>query len=183
MFKVVIATALALGLGVATVTTGNAAALAPTAGVRAALAPIDTVELAQFVDKRVRVGPRGGAVGPTTVVGPRGAVGRTTVVGPRGAVGRTTVVGPRGAVGRATVVGPRGGFVGGRTVVGRPAYVRSYRPWSRRPYFGTILGGIALGSILTVAAVGVAPAYAPAPDTCWYWADPSMTRGYWDYCD
>jgi hypothetical protein len=172
MFKVVIATALALGLGVATVTTGNAAALAPTAGVRAALAPIDTVELAQFVDKRVRVGPRGGAVGPTTVVGPRGAVGRTTVIGPRGGVAR-----------RTTVVGPRGGFVGGRTVVGRPAYVRSYRPWSRRPYFGTILGGIALGSILTVAAVGVAPAYAPAPDTCWYWADPSMTRGYWDYCD
>jgi hypothetical protein len=172
MFKVVIATALALGLGVATVNTGNAAALAPTAGVRAALAPIDTVELAQFVDKRVRVGPRGGAVGPTTVVGPRGAVGRTTVIGPRGGVAR-----------RTTVVGPRGGFVGGRTVVGRPAYVRSYRPWSRRPYFGTILGGIALGSILTVAAVGVAPAYAPAPDTCWYWADPSMTRGYWDYCD
>jgi hypothetical protein len=172
MFKVVIATALALGLGVATVATGNAAAVAPAAGVRAALSPTDTVQLAQFVDKRVRVGPRGGAVGRTTVVGPRGAVGRTTVIGPRGGVAR-----------RTTVVGPRGGFVGGRTVVGRPAYVRSYRPWSRRPYFGTILGGIALGSILTVAAVGVAPAYAPAPDTCWYWADPSMTRGYWDYCD
>ena len=25
-------------------------------------------------------------------------------------------------------------------------------------------------------------AVAPAPNLCWYWADPTMTRGYWDYC-
>jgi hypothetical protein len=23
---------------------------------------------------------------------------------------------------------------------------------------------------------------APAPNLCWYWANPAMTRGYWDYC-
>jgi len=22
----------------------------------------------------------------------------------------------------------------------------------------------------------------PAPDLCWYWADPYGQRGYWDYC-
>jgi hypothetical protein len=77
-------------------------------------------------------------------------------------------------------------YRGGYGVVGRPgiyrgAYVRGYRPWYRRPYFGTIVGGIALGTIITAAAIGVPPA-APAPDLCWYWADPSQTTGYWDYC-
>jgi hypothetical protein len=52
------------------------------------------------------------------------------------------------------------------------------RPWVRRPYFGTIVGGVALGALI---AVSVAPA-APAANLCWYWADPSQTQGYWDYC-
>ena len=52
------------------------------------------------------------------------------------------------------------------------------RPWVRRPYFGTIVGGVALGTLI---AVTVAPV-APAPNLCWYWADPSQTQGYWDYC-
>jgi len=29
----------------------------------------------------------------------------------------------------------------------------------------------------------VAPAAPPADGLCWYWADPSMTTGYWDYCN
>ena len=33
----------------------------------------------------------------------------------------------------------------------------------------------------TVAAVGLIPR-RPAPDLCWYWADPYRNRGYWDYC-
>ena len=57
--------------------------------------------------------------------------------------------------------------------------VRPYRKWNRRPYYGTVIGGVALGTILGAAAYSAA---APAPSTCWYWADPSMTRGYWDYC-
>ena len=57
--------------------------------------------------------------------------------------------------------------------------VRPYRKWNRRPYYGTVIGGVALGTILGAAAYS---AVAPAPNTCWYWADPSMTRGYWDYC-
>ena len=57
--------------------------------------------------------------------------------------------------------------------------VRPYRKWNRRPYYGTVIGGVALGTILGAAAYS---AVAPAPNTCWYWADPSQTQGYWDYC-
>ena len=55
------------------------------------------------------------------------------------------------------------------------------RNWSSRPYYGDFIGGIVLGSILAATGVGVVP-YAPEPYLCWYWADPYMYRGYWDYC-
>lgn len=57
-------------------------------------------------------------------------------------------------------------------------YVRTWRP---RPYYGQFFGGIVLGSILTAAAIGIAPP-PPNPGLCWYWADPYGYRGYWDYC-
>jgi hypothetical protein len=40
---------------------------------------------------------------------------------------------------------------------------------------------VALGTVITAAAVGFAPA-APAPNICWFWTDASQTKGYWDYC-
>jgi hypothetical protein len=58
------------------------------------------------------------------------------------------------------------------------AYVRG---WSNRPYYGEFFGGVVLGSLLAATGVGVVP-YSPAPELCWYWADPYMYRGYWDYC-
>ena len=70
---------------------------------------------------------------------------------------------------------------------GGPGYYRGggpgwgYRPWYRRPYYGTIIGGIALGSIIAVTAYGIAPP-RPRPDMCWYWSDRQQSRGYWDYC-
>ena len=57
--------------------------------------------------------------------------------------------------------------------------VRPYRHWNKRNYYGTVIGGVALGTILGAAAYS---AVAPAPNLCWYWADPTMTQGYWDYC-
>jgi hypothetical protein len=57
--------------------------------------------------------------------------------------------------------------------------VRPYRKWYKRPYYGTVVGGIALGTILGAAAYSAAP---PAPNLCWYWANPARTQGYWDYC-
>ena len=57
--------------------------------------------------------------------------------------------------------------------------VRPYRRWNRRPHYGRVIGGVALGTILGAAAYS---AMAPAPNLCWYWADPWRSRGYWDYC-
>jgi hypothetical protein len=62
---------------------------------------------------------------------------------------------------------------------GRPYWFG--RPWGPRPYYGTIIAGVALGTLITVAAVGYVPP-RPAPNLCWYWADPYGNRGYWDYC-
>jgi hypothetical protein len=61
---------------------------------------------------------------------------------------------------------------------GRPHY--AYRRWHRRPYYGRIVGGIALGALLA----GSVYAYSrpPEPGLCWYWADPYERQGYWDYC-
>jgi hypothetical protein len=108
-----------------------------------------------------------------------GAASRTRVVaGPRGgAVSRTAVVkGPRGNVAarRTTVVkGPRGN-VGARSV----AVVRPVRRWVRRPYYGTVVAGVTLGTI--IAATAVPP--APSSEVCWYWSNSSHSQGYWDYC-
>jgi hypothetical protein len=57
--------------------------------------------------------------------------------------------------------------------------VRPYRKWYQRPYYGRVIGGIALGTVLGAAAYSAVP---PAPNLCWYWADPAQTQGYWDYC-
>ena len=62
---------------------------------------------------------------------------------------------------------------------GRPYWYA--RPWVRRPYYGRVIAGVALGTLITVAVVGAVP-HRPAPDLCWYWADPYRNRGYWDYC-
>jgi hypothetical protein len=58
---------------------------------------------------------------------------------------------------------------------------KKYCTWKPRPYYGQFFGGVVLGSILTAAAVGIAP---PPPNLglCWYWSDPYGYRGYWDYC-
>jgi hypothetical protein len=59
--------------------------------------------------------------------------------------------------------------------------VRPVRVWAPRPYYGAIVGGVALGTIIAASAVGAAPV-APAPNMCWYWVDSAQIQGYWDYC-
>ena len=63
----------------------------------------------------------------------------------------------------------------GPTVVVRPGVVR---PYAHRSYFGTVVAGVALGTLIAVA---VAPP-PPAPNLCWYWTTPAQNQGYWDYC-
>jgi hypothetical protein len=55
---------------------------------------------------------------------------------------------------------------------------RPVRGWSRRPYFGTVVAGVTLGTIIAASAVPI----APASNLCWFWTDASFTRGYWDFC-
>lgn len=57
---------------------------------------------------------------------------------------------------------------------------RPVRVWVRRPYYGRVVAGVALGTIIVVAANSV-PA-SPSSELCWYWSNSSKTRGYWDYC-
>jgi hypothetical protein len=93
------------------------------------------------------------------------------------AASRTGIVqGPRGNVAarRTTVVkGPRGNVAARRVAVVRPV-----RPWIRRPYYGRVIAGVTLGTV--IAATAIPP--APSSEVCWYWSNSSHSRGYWDYC-
>ncbi|SIR12015.1 MULTISPECIES: hypothetical protein [unclassified Bosea (in: a-proteobacteria)] len=65
-----------------------------------------------------------------------------------------------------------------RTVVVAPVRpVPAVRPW----YWGRVVAGVTIGTIITVAAVNSVPK-APSPELCWNWSDSSKTRGYWNYC-
>lgn len=66
-----------------------------------------------------------------------------------------------------------------RRVAPRHLHVHPIRRWHRRPHYGVIIGGVTLGAILAASAYAASP---PAPGLCWYWVDPTRTRGYWDYC-
>jgi len=61
-----------------------------------------------------------------------------------------------------------------------PNYRPYYRPWRNQAYFGAIIAGVTLGAIIATAVNAAPP--PPSPDLCWYWNDPSLTSGYWDYC-
>ena len=153
---------LAIVLGAGLAAPGQLAA-APIAGVYAIGAAADAGSITETVARRGGAVRRGGVA-----VGPRGGV----------AVRRSAVaVGPRGGVAvrrGAAVVTPRGAGAVRRGA----AVVRPVRPWVRRAYYGTIVGGVALGTIIAVTAV---PA-APADNLCWFWANQPHTQGYWDYC-
>jgi hypothetical protein len=112
------------------------------------------------------------SIGPVSVEPVRLARGGRVAGGHRGAA-----VGHRGvAVGhRAVAVRHRG------VAVGRRGTVVITRRWVRRPYYGRVIAGVTLGTIIAAGAVGVAPS-SPGSNLCWYWSNPEGSRGYWDYC-
>lgn len=69
-----------------------------------------------------------------------------------------------------------------RAVVVRGPRVVGIRPWVRRPHYGRIVAGVALGTVIAATAYALAPT-PPAPDLCWNWSDSTRQRGYWDYCN
>ena len=56
------------------------------------------------------------------------------------------------------------------------------KPHKKHNYYGTVIAGVVLGSILAASAYYAYTA-PPSPDLCWYWTSPAKVRGYWDYCD
>jgi hypothetical protein len=73
-----------------------------------------------------------------------------------------------------------GGTVGrGEGMIGAPG--PGVRPWVNRSYYGTVVGGVAVGAVTTAAVAGTAP-QPVGNGLCWYWADQGMSQGYWDYC-
>jgi hypothetical protein len=158
------------GMMCSVVLVGSAFCLCPTSPTLALIS--QPASLASAVDREAGIelvrGRGGGRAGGGRVGGGYrgGAVHRTTAaVGPRGgAVRRTTAV-----------VGPRGNVGVRRTTV---AVARPYRAWVRRPYYGRVVAGVALGTIIATSVVPT----APSSDVCWYWSNSAKTRGYWDYC-
>ena len=99
---------------------------------------------------------------------------------------KMVVRGPHGgkavvSKGQKNTVVRRNTYVNKTYVNKRVVVVRPVRGWYRKPYYGNFYAGVALGTVLAVGAVGVAP-IAPASNLCWYWSDPAMINGYWDYC-
>jgi len=145
-------------VSIATVVLGATLMVMGSAGQSLALvaSPAALLSAAASTDVEILVRRGGGGARGGGTVAHRGTtVHRGGTVAHRG----TTVVRRGGAV------GVRGGAWG-------------VRPWVRRPYFGTVVGGVALGAIIAASTVPV----APQPGLCWYWTTSSQTSGYWDYC-
>ena len=115
----------------------------------------------------------------------RGAIkSRKVAVAKRGATAKTrqAAVARRGVAVRKSQVAASPVTTVGRgdtrdlrtTMVERPI-----RPWVPQPYYGVVIAGVTLGTV--VAATSVPP--SPTFDVCWYWSNPPKTRGYWDYCN
>lgn len=119
---------------------------------------------------------------PASAAPPAGMGGTTAPSGATAAEAAVEQVqyGRRGYYGPPRGYGPRP-YVYGPRYYGGPGPAWAYRPWYRRPYYGTIIAGVALGTIIGVTAYGLAPR-PPRADLCWYWADDVQSRGYWDYC-
>ena len=125
-------------------------------------------------------GAKGGMAGAkgTAGAGAKGGMAGAGAKGTAGAKGGT--VGKGGGTARARVArwqGRRRGRRGGGAV-NVNVHGTSVRPWVQRPYFGTVVGGVALGSVIAATA---APA-PPAENLCWIWTSAEQTQGYWDYC-
>ena len=81
--------------------------------------------------------------------------------------------------GAAAVGSGHGGTAYRAPVYGGAAYaVAVYRPWVAAPYYGAVVAGVALGSVIAATT----PPPPPSPALCWFWSSPAHNQGYWDYC-
>lgn len=66
--------------------------------------------------------------------------------------------------------GPMGGAPSGQTA--------GHRPWVAAPYYGAVVAGVTLGTVIAATA----PPPPPSPALCWFWSSAAHNQGYWDYC-
>jgi hypothetical protein len=83
-------------------------------------------------------------------------------------------------------VGPGGAAVVRRGAVVRPGWAGGGVRWARPAGYwwrpgGAIAAGAAIGFVTAATAAAWAGA-PPGPNMCWYYTDPSRTRGFWDVC-
>ena len=85
-----------------------------------------------------------------------------------------------GSVNRGAANVNRGANINRKTNINRNVnvIVRPVRPWVRRPYYGAVVAGVTLGTIIAVTTIPP----APSSDVCWYWSNSSHTPIYWDHC-
>ncbi len=169
---------LAVGLAFL-VSAGSDAMVAPSVALRSAATSPAITETAAL-RKGDKFGTRRGAARTRhAAVRHRGvaAKSRQAAVKHPGAAART-----RHAAVKHRSVAPRRTQVavgkGGPGAAGTPVVVRPVRPWVRQPYYGTIMDGVPLGTVIAANTVPPAPSF----DLCWYWSNTPKTRGYWDYC-
>ena len=121
-------------------------------------------------------GPRGAgyAQGPSGGTAYRGPAGAGAAYGPNGATAY------RGPYGGAAATGPYGGTAYRGPYAGGAVYATGavVRPWVVAPYYGSVVAGVALGTLVAATA----PPAPPSPALCWFWSSPAHTQGYWDYC-
>lgn len=61
---------------------------------------------------------------------------------------------------------------------GTVVVVRPVQPWVHRPYYGSVVAGVVLGTVIVASSIPP----APSPEVCWYWSNSAQSGGYWDYC-
>lgn len=62
--------------------------------------------------------------------------------------------------------------------IGTTFVLKPYRPWVQQSYYGKVVSGVTLGTIVGVTSTPV----PPSTKVCWFWATSSHTQGYWDLC-
>ena len=169
---------LAVGLAFL-VSAGSDAMVAPSVDLRSAATSRAITETAAL-RRGGKVGTRRGAVRTRhAAVRHRGVAVKSqqAAVKHPGAAARTrhAAVKHRSVAPRRTQVAVGKGAAG---AVRTPVVVRPVRPWIRQPYYGTIIDGVPIGTVVAANAVPTAPSF----DLCWYWSNTPKTRGYWDFC-
>ncbi len=168
----------------------SAILIAPRSAMAIPVAPAPALDTAVTdVQYRARGGARAVRPAGRPVARPGVRPGRPVGIAPGYRPGRPVAVAP------GYRPGVRPGYPGYRPGVRPvyPGYRPGYRPVVRPGYYGNWYrpyrwspgGAIAAGAAIGFIGAAAAASYygrPPEPGLCWYFTDPSRTRGFWDVC-